>query len=178
MGRRRVARLPGVVAVVAAVAVGVAAQAAVSRAATIQITGTVVSLALVNPVPESWEFTLEGQLRPAEQDFLFRDPRYTPGKYYLLVRSNTPLTLSLEGSGVRVASNGYPATFEWSLSDAGDGAVERQVCVLPADSPCAFYRSVRAVRNDRINLSDFYIVHPEPVASGALRGEVVVTVSL
>lgn len=179
MERRRVPRRLGVAALLA-VAV---AQAAVSRAATLQkpttirISGTAVALAVVSPVPESCEFTLEGQWRSVEQDFLFRDPEYTAGTCYLVVRSNVPLVLSLEGEGVTVASNSYPATYEWSLASGSDGTLERAVCVLPKDSPCRFYSSMRPVRNDRINLGDFYILYADPVASGPLEGRIVVLVS-
>lgn len=150
---------------------------AAAGAVQIQITGTVVTLALVNPVPERWEFTLEGQLRQVQQDFLFRDPNYTSGTYYLVVRSNTPLALSLEGQGVTVGSASYPATFEWSLEANSEGILERSACTLPTDSPCRFYSSSRPVTSARLNLGNFYIVYTEPVASGALRGEIVVTVS-
>lgn len=150
---------------------------AVAGAVQIQITGTVVTLALVNPVPERWEFTLEGQLRQLQQDFLFRDPNYTSGTYYLVVRSNTPLALSLEGQGVTVGSASYPATFEWSLAADSEGTLEKSACTLPADSPCRFYSSSRPVASARLNLGDFYITYTEPVASGALGGEIRVIVS-
>lgn len=148
----------------------VAAAAARDGSVSISIGGTVAAYASVVVVPDAWNFQLEGRYREVSGDFEYRDPRYAPGQFYVLVSSNAPVRVSLDFGQVVVGETSYAAVLRFGLPQQDAGHLLEETCLVAEQQGCNVYESTGPVTNVRIDLMDLRVLTGQPLPAAGLKG--------